>query len=150
VQIQRIVRGITTRKRVAKVLEKQRKNREKGKTRQQNTQPGNELQKFWINREIIGEKGRPGSRTRRKKERRMKIVSKTSSLILEPMALETPTQICEVQTTSAPQNCLPSAWGTRILHPSGDVMDLSVAYLTHDLLSEFYGQRCCEKSNRGM
>jgi hypothetical protein len=36
VQIQRIVRGIATRKRIAKVLEKQRKNRGKGKTRQQN------------------------------------------------------------------------------------------------------------------
>jgi hypothetical protein len=36
VQIQRIVRGIATRKRVAKVLEKQRKNRGKGKIRQQN------------------------------------------------------------------------------------------------------------------
>jgi hypothetical protein len=31
VQIQRIVRGIATRKRVAKVLDKQRKNREKKK-----------------------------------------------------------------------------------------------------------------------
>jgi hypothetical protein len=30
----------------------------------------------------------------------------------------TPTQICEVQTTSAPQNCLPDIWGTRILHSS--------------------------------
>jgi hypothetical protein len=36
VQIQRIVRGIATRKRVAEVLEKQRKYRGKGKTRQQN------------------------------------------------------------------------------------------------------------------
>jgi len=36
VQIQRIVRGIATRKRIAKGLEKQRKNREKGKIRQQN------------------------------------------------------------------------------------------------------------------
>jgi hypothetical protein len=36
VKIQSIVRGIATRKRVAKVLEKQRKNREKGKIRQQN------------------------------------------------------------------------------------------------------------------
>jgi hypothetical protein len=35
-QIQRIVRGIATRKRVAEVLEKQRKNQEKGKIRQQN------------------------------------------------------------------------------------------------------------------
>ena len=122
VQIQRIVRGIATRKRVAKVLEKQRKNREKIKIRQQNKD------------------------TRRKKERRIKVVS----LILELMALETPTQICEVQTTSAPQNCLPSVWGTRILHLSSGVMDLSVAYLTHDLLSGFYGQRCCDKSNRGM
>jgi hypothetical protein len=25
---------------------------------------------------------------------------------------------CEVQTTSAPQNCLPDIWGTRILHSS--------------------------------
>jgi hypothetical protein len=33
-------------------------------------QAGNELQKFWINREIIGEKERAGSRTRRKRERR--------------------------------------------------------------------------------
>jgi hypothetical protein len=36
VQIQRIVRGIATRKRVTKVLDKQRKDREKRKTRQQN------------------------------------------------------------------------------------------------------------------
>jgi hypothetical protein len=36
VQIQRIVRGIATRKRAAKVLEKQRKNRGERKTRQQN------------------------------------------------------------------------------------------------------------------
>jgi hypothetical protein len=36
VQVQRIVRGIATRKRVAKVLEKQRKDREKRKIRQQN------------------------------------------------------------------------------------------------------------------
>jgi hypothetical protein len=36
VQIQRVVRGIATRKRVAKVLEKQRKNQEKRKTRQHN------------------------------------------------------------------------------------------------------------------
>jgi hypothetical protein len=35
VQIQRIVRGIATRKRVAKVLEKHRKDREKRKIRQQ-------------------------------------------------------------------------------------------------------------------
>jgi hypothetical protein len=34
VQIQRIVRGIATRKRVAKVFDNQRKNREKGKTHQ--------------------------------------------------------------------------------------------------------------------
>jgi hypothetical protein len=34
------------------------------------------------------------------------------------LALKTPTQICEVQTTSAPQNCLPDIWGTRILHSS--------------------------------
>jgi hypothetical protein len=123
VQIQRIVRGIATRKRVAKVLEKQRKNREKRKTRQQN---------------------------KKKKGKKKKAVRKTSSLISELMALETPTQICEVQTTSAPQNCLPSVWGTHILRPSGGVMDLSVAYLAHDLLSGFYGQKCCDKSNRGM
>jgi hypothetical protein len=55
-------------------------------------------------------------------------------------------QICEVQTASAPQNCLPSAWGARILHSSSGVMDLSVAYLAHDLRSGFYGQRCCDKS----
>jgi hypothetical protein len=36
VKIQSIVRGFATKKRVAKVLEKQRKNREKGKIRQQN------------------------------------------------------------------------------------------------------------------
>jgi hypothetical protein len=36
VKIQSIVRGIAARKRVAKVLEKQRKNREKRKIRQQN------------------------------------------------------------------------------------------------------------------
>jgi hypothetical protein len=36
VKIQSIVRGIAIRKRVAKVLEKQRKNREKRKIRQQN------------------------------------------------------------------------------------------------------------------
>jgi hypothetical protein len=60
------------------------------------------------------------------------LVTKTSSLVLELMALETPTQICEVQSTSAPQNCLPSAWGTRIHtalpYLSSGVMDLSVAY----------------------
>jgi hypothetical protein len=68
--------------------------------------------------------------------RRIKAVSKTSSLVLELMALETPTQIREVQTTSAPQNC--HAWGARIPRPSNGVMDLSVAYLAHDLLSGFY------------
>jgi hypothetical protein len=42
---------------------------------------------------------------RRKKERRINIATKTSSLVLciELMALETPTQIFEVQTTSAPR-----------------------------------------------
>jgi hypothetical protein len=118
------------------------------------SQPGNELKKCWINTERIGEKGRPGSRIRRKKERRTKVATKTSSLVLELMARlethKTPTKICEVQTTSAPQNCLPSAWGARILHSSSGVMDLSAAYLAHDLLSGFYGQRCCDKSNRGM
>jgi hypothetical protein len=54
-------------------------------------------------------------------------------------AFETPTRICEVQTTSSPQNCVPSAWGTRIPHSSSGVMDLSAAYLAHDLLSGFYG-----------
>jgi hypothetical protein len=42
-------------------------------------------------------------------------------------------------------------WGTRIPHPPSGVVDLSAAYLTHescDLLSGFYGQRCCDKSNR--
>jgi hypothetical protein len=112
VQIQRIVRGIATRKRVANVLDKQRKNREKRKI---------------------------GSRTRRKKERKLKIATNTSSLVLciELMALETPTQIYEVQTTSAPQNCPPSVWGTRALHSSSGVMDLYVAHLAHALLSGF-------------
>jgi hypothetical protein len=116
------------------------------------SQPGNELHFFWRNSERIGGKERPGSRTRRKKERRTKTASKTSSLILELMALETPTQICEVQTTSAPQNCLPGVWGTCIATAliKWCDMDLSAAYLTHDLLSGFYGKRCCDKSNRGM
>jgi hypothetical protein len=108
------------------------------------SQPGNEFQKFWRNSERIGGEGRPDSRTRRKGERRTKIASKTPSLILELMhglALDTPTQICEVQTTSAPPNCLPSAWGTRILlHPSSGVVELSVAYLAQDMLSGYYGQ----------
>jgi hypothetical protein len=30
------------------------------------------------------------------------------------------------------------------VHPSSGVIDLCVAYLTHDLLSGFYGQRCCD------
>ena len=59
VQIQRIVRGIATRKRVAKVLDKQRKNREKKKKIRQH-------------------------RTRRKKgRRRTEIATKTSNLVLE-------------------------------------------------------------------
>jgi hypothetical protein len=56
--IQRIVRGIATRKRVAKVLDKQRKNREKKKKIRQH-------------------------RTRRKKGRRTEIATKTSNLVLE-------------------------------------------------------------------
>ena len=110
VQIQRIVRGIATRKRAAKVLEKQRKNRGERKTRQQNKK----------------KKG--------KKNKDSKQNAKSVLMYIELMSLETPTKICEVQTTSAPQNCLPSAWGTRILHLSSGVMGLSVAYLTHDLL----------------
>jgi hypothetical protein len=94
VQIHRIVRGIATRKRVAKVLEKQRKNREKRKIRQQNKE----------------KKG--------KKNKGSKQNAKSVLMYIELMSLETPTKICEVQTTSAPQNCLPSAWvwGTRITH----------------------------------
>jgi hypothetical protein len=57
------------------------------------SQPGNELlQKFWINEERIEKRERPGSRTRRIKERGMEIVTKTPYLVLELMALETPTQ----------------------------------------------------------
>jgi hypothetical protein len=59
------------------------------------SQPGNELQKFWINRERIEKKERSGSRTRSKGERRIKTVTKTPSLVLEVVALETSTQICE-------------------------------------------------------
>jgi hypothetical protein len=74
--------GIVTRKRVAKVLDKQRKNRAKGKTSQAVEQEEEE------------------------KERRIKTaITKTPNRIPELMALETPTQICEVQTTSASQNC---------------------------------------------
>jgi hypothetical protein len=36
------------------------------------SQPGNELQKFRINRERIGGKGRPGSRTRTRKGKKKK------------------------------------------------------------------------------
>jgi hypothetical protein len=52
-------------------------------------QPGSALQKFWRNRGRIEKKGRPGSRTRRKKERRTEVVRKTPNLIseLELMAL---------------------------------------------------------------
>jgi hypothetical protein len=75
-------------------------------------QPGNALRKFWRNRGRIEKRSRSGSRTRRKKERRIKVVRKTSALTSELMALKTPTQICEVQTTSAHQNCLPDIWGT--------------------------------------
>jgi hypothetical protein len=82
VKIQSIVRGFAARKRVAKVLEKQRKNREKKQIRQH--------------------------RTRRKKERRIKIVRKTSALTPELMALKTPTQICEVQTTNQCPSELPA------------------------------------------
>jgi hypothetical protein len=52
------------------------------------SQPGNALRKFWKNREKSRKKQRSGSRTRRKKERRIKIVRKTSALILELMALK--------------------------------------------------------------
>jgi hypothetical protein len=47
-------------------------------------------------------------------EERMNVVV----VVLRIAKKKTPTQICEVQTTSAPQNCLPDIWGTRILHSS--------------------------------
>ena len=117
---------------IAKVLDKQRKNREKRKTRQQNKKKKGKKNKG-SNKNV-----KPGLRA-------------------DGLGnLETPTQVCEVQTTSAPQTpalkTAGQAFGVHVYctHQVSGVMDLSVEYFAHDLLSVFYGQRCCDKSNRGM
>jgi hypothetical protein len=105
------------------------------------SQPGNALQKFWRNRERIEKKERSGSRTRRKNERRIKIVRKTSALILELMALKTPTQICDSADNQCPSELPAGHLGYTYTTLISGVMEAFKVYLLHDphdLLSGFY------------